>query len=200
MAIANEKEQTLAQIYARYSASGADGYGDKGTIHSYIDVYESLLSPYRAAKRVLEIGILSGHSLLMWEEYFAQAKVTGVDVSDRPLGGKFDLRPLMDSGLHDIRIMDASDPAQALSEFGGDKFDVVVEDASHMFFHQMFMYGIFRHLMAPNGIYIIEDVAEIDILRPAFERIDPCKKVDIVDLRHVKGRFDDVLVIVRPKL
>ena len=34
-----------------------DGYGDKGTAHSYIEVYESLLAPMReTARSILEIG------------------------------------------------------------------------------------------------------------------------------------------------
>jgi SAM-dependent methyltransferase len=187
---------TLAQIYDRHKAPGLEGFGDKGTIHSYIDVYSRLLEPYRrSARNVLEIGILSGMSLLMWEEFFGDASVYGVDLCERPVSGRYDLGPLIRDG-HKIRLFDATDPVQVASQFPTELFDVVVEDASHVFEHQIAAYNNFRDRLSPGGIYVIEDVADLDKHRGAFEAIDPSRRVDVFDLRSVKGRFDDVLVTI----
>jgi len=62
--------------------------------------------------------------------------------------------------------------------------------------HQLAIYRNFKEHIAPGGIYIIEDIADIDKTRPLFERIDPAKQVRILDRRNVKGRFDDVLVVI----
>ena len=187
--------KTLAEIYSRYTAPF--GHGDKGSDHSYIEVYAELLAPYRhTAKLVLEIGIMAGLSLRMWEEYFTAAEVHGVDLCDRPHGGFADLRPMLAEGTHHISFLDATDEAQVMARFGQAKFDVVIEDASHALAHQLAIYRNFRTLMAPGGIYVVEDVAGIDCVRPVFERMDPTKQIHVVDRRKVKGRADDVLVVV----
>ncbi len=186
--------KTLAEIYEHYK--GPASYGDKGTIHSYIEIYEVLLAPYRqSAKLVLEIGVLGGHSIRMWEEYFDRAEVHGVDVSLKPLD-MFDLTPMIAEQTHHISIFDATSPAQVEKHFNGKRFDVIIEDASHEFEHQMAIYANFKTHLNPGGLYIIEDIADLDRHRLDFERIDVNKTVRIIDCRHVKNRFDDVLVVI----
>lgn len=182
---------TLADLFVRHG-------GDKGSVHSYIDVYAEILAPYRAsAKRVLEVGVFGGHSLRMWEAYFEQAEVWGVDLSDQPHGGMMDLRPMIAEGTHRIRLFDATSREQIEAHFGGMVFDVIVEDASHALAHQLDIYENLSDKLAPGGLYVIEDVADIDRDRPLFEAIDPERQVTILDRRHLKQRFDDVLVLIR---
>lgn len=182
---------TLAQIYGRHVASGR--YSDKGSVHSYIEVYEELLAPYRNAKRVLEVGIFAGHSLRMWEEYFLGAEVVGVDLCDTPHGGLADLRPMIAEGTHRIELFDATDAVQVAQHLSG-VFDVIVEDASHNIDATFAIYANLRNHLAPSGIYIIEDIADIDHDRPLFEALDP--SVRVFDRRSLKKRFDDVLVVI----
>lgn len=187
--------KSLAEIYEDFK--GPASYGDKGTVHSYIEVYAELLAPYReTAKAVLELGALAGHSIRMWEHFFTQATVHGVDISTKPIGGRFDLEPMIAEGTHHIHILDATDPAQVETHFAGCMFDVVIDDASHLFEHQMAMYANFKPHLSPGGIYIIEDIEDIDKRRAAFEQIDPSKTVRIMDRRGIKGRFDDVLIVI----
>jgi len=189
--------KTLAEIYSRYTAPL--GHGDKGSDHSYIEPYARLLEPYRhTAKVVLEIGIMAGLSLRMWEEYFDGAsEVHGIDLCDQPHGGFADLRPMIAEGTHKISLLDATSWLQVMKQFWHTRFDVVIDDASHELAHQLKTYEIFRDLMRPGGIYIIEDVNNLDQVRPQFEQLDSTRQVEIIDLRQVKGRCDDVLVVVR---
>lgn len=192
--------QSLAEIYPNFASPAS--WGDRGTIHTYVEVYEEILAPYRAKTRcnVLEIGLMSGESLRMWEQYFHLAKVYGIDVTDQPVGGMADLRPIMAEGTHNISIIDATDQKQIDATFGNTIFDVIIEDASHALAHQLLIYQNFRQRLAYDGIYIIEDVDKIDEVRPLFEKIDHTRKVTILDRRHVKGRFDDVLVVIGQKV
>jgi cephalosporin hydroxylase len=187
--------ETLQRIYDKHIGPG--GFPDKGTVHSYIEEYSARLEPYRfTAKAVLEIGIFSGESLRMWEEYFENAEVHGIDCSDQPHGGMVDLRPMIAEGTHNISIIDATDLSQVKKTFTGKKFDVIIEDASHQLAHQLGIYEIFKNYLNDGGIYIIEDVDKLDEVRHLFENIDPTKKVEILDRRSIKGRFDDVLVVI----
>ncbi len=186
---------TLAQIYECFKSPAC--FGDKGTVHSYIEVYEELLAPYRKPGVVVaEIGILSGMSLRMWEAYFQGGTVYGLDLNDHPLD-MCDLKPMIAEGSHRIVLMDAANPDQLSENFTGVTFDVVIEDASHALSQQLDIYRNWRTKMNPGGIYIIEDVENIDASRPSLEMIDPSKTVEIIDRRHVKGRYDDVLVVIR---
>lgn len=189
--------RTLAEIYQKYAAPDARSGCDKGSVHSYIDSYAKLLAPYReTADRMLEIGIMGGHSLRMWEEFFEGVYVHGADLNDQPFGGMADLRPMIAEGRHSIHLFDATDPAQVEKHFSGMLFDVIIEDANHDLASQLAIYKNFRPHLAPGAIYIIEDVENIDRDRAAFEQIDPERRVQILDLRHCKKRFDDVLVVI----
>lgn len=181
--------KTLAEIYAQFPATQPGG-ADKGSVHSYIPVYEELLQPYRSCANVLEIGILSGQSLLMWEQYFHSAKVYGVDIDGKAL------KPMIAEGTHKISIFNACDPAQVAAHFKDTKFDVIIEDASHALSDQLAIYKIFKDYLAPSGIYIVEDVDKIDLVRPQFLALDPEKVTRIIDRRLVKHRFDDVLIVI----
>lgn len=186
--------KSLADIYEKYRAGGQ--WPDKGTVHSYIEVYDLLLAPYRtSAKNMIEVGILNGNSLRMWEEYFDISKVFGVDVNDNPLG-TYDLKPIIAEGTHNIDLFDASNKAEVERHYAGIKFDVVIDDAAHVPQQQLDIYAAFKPHLSPDAIYVIEDVENIERDRLLFENIDPAKKVRIMDRRHLKGRFDDVLVIV----
>jgi hypothetical protein len=181
---------TLEQIF-QFNRKG--DFPDKGTTHSYIEVYEELLTPYRqTASNVLEIGILGGQSLKMWEQYFDKAIVYGVDCSETPLNGMFDLRPMIDAG-HQIKIIDATDEKAIKKAFKGIKFDVVIDDASHVLEAQIKTYNLLKPYLNPNAIYIIEDIQDIDKSRWVFESMG----AQIIDRRNIKGRYDDVLIVIK---
>jgi hypothetical protein len=189
---------TLAELGKQFEGPDCRTGCDKFSLHSYLPTYERLLEPYRdTAGNVLEIGLMSGKSLLMWERYFANAKVFGMDLDDQPHGGMADLRPLIAEGTHRIMLGDAGNAETVDRLFGDTKFDVIIEDAGHDLASQLAIYENFRSRMMPEGIYIIEDVADIEATRDRFLAIDPERDVEIIDLRRVKGRFDDVLVVIR---
>lgn len=184
--------ETLSDIYASLARRGIKS--DKGDLHSYLPVYAELLEPYRSGS-LLEIGVFKGDSLHLWERYFA-GRVCGIDLCDQPLDGMADLRPMIAAG-HDIVLMSATDPEAAERHFADAKFDVIIEDASHALNEQVSIYRNFRDKLAPGGVYVIEDVQDIDNARGALEKIDPERSVEILDRRTIKGRYDDVLVIIR---
>ena len=49
--------------------------------------------------------------------------------------------------------------------------------------------------MNPGGIYIIEDIQCLDLEEIELEELHD--NVEIIDLRKVKNRYDDVLVVYR---
>ena len=173
---------TLAEIYERHSVSGPDvGHGDKGGTHSYITEYEQLLAPYREKCAFMEIGLAMGLSVAMWDEYFSpESLLTAADI-----GIIFDTAafPRWKFVEHD-----ATKPT-FLDALGDRTFDVVIEDGSHMTDDQIATRDLILPRMNPGGLYIIEDILNLEATRHLFPG------AEIRDLRHVKGRFDDVLII-----
>ena len=172
---------TLAEIYERHSVSGPDvGHGDKGGTHSYITEYEQLLAPYREKCAFMEIGLALGLSVAMWDEYFTDGQFTGADLS---INFNPHLYPRWD-----FFEFDATKP-EFLHALGDRTFDVVIEDGSHMTDDQIATRDLILPRMNPGGLYIIEDILNLEATRHLFPG------AEIRDLRHVKGRFDDVLII-----
>jgi len=181
--------KTLHEIYEKFKVGD---WPDKNSIHSYIPVYEEILKPYRyEAKNILEIGLMSGESLRMWNRYFS-GMVYGIDCSLKPINGQADLTQVIKDG-YNVRIGDASNPADIELNFRGMKFDVVIEDANHDIDQQLDIYKTLKPYLSGNAIYIIEDVQDIDRDTYLFEAIGG----EIIDRRHIKNRYDDVLVIIR---
>jgi cephalosporin hydroxylase len=179
--------QTLEQLYWKYKKGD---WPDKNSVHSYIPFYEEILKPYRhTAKNVLEIGLMSGESLRMWNNYF-DGTVYGMDCDLKPINGQADLTEAIKEG-YNILIGDATSKYVIESVFKKIKFDVIIEDANHDIDQQITIYQNFKPYMKHGGIYIIEDVQDIDRTKTIFEIMGG----KVIDRRHIKNRYDDVLII-----
>ena len=177
---------TLQEIYQKYQGQGYDG-SDKGTWHSYIDVYESLLSGFVSKGAVLlELGVATGKSLLMWREYLVDGTIHGVDLLTMPV--------CLD-GVPSVFFhwMDLNDKFSMEKEFAGMEFDIIIDDASHEVGQQVLDASILAPKLKDGGIYIVEDVSDLS----SVSLFASFGKVELMDRRSVKGRFDDSLIIIR---
>lgn len=190
---------TLQEVWDNLAGQGYKS--DKGDVHSYLPVYEEILRPYRVpAKNVLEVGLFRGDSFRMWEQYFSfGTRVYGIDCDIRPHGGMADLTSLIQEKASQIFIMDAANQNEVEQSFGDTMFDVIIEDAGHDLMQQLQIYYNLKNHISKGGIYIIEDIQDIDANRSFFEALDPEKKIEIIDRRHINGRYDDCLVIITDK-
>ena len=63
------------------SALVDDTRTDKNTVHSYLDLYQELLSSRKnSAKSVLEVGIHLGGSIKLWYDFFPNATIHALDI------------------------------------------------------------------------------------------------------------------------
>lgn len=188
----------MSSLLELYNKHKVGDWPDKNSTHSYLPVYEEMLSPYRhTAKNILEIGLMSGESLRMFAEYF-DGVVFGMDCTVTPFDGLADLTETIKDG-YNVVIGDASNPDDVRKHFNTQKFDVIIEDANHNLAQQLEIYKTLKPYLNKGAIYIIEDIQDIDATREVFENIDPEKEVTILDRRQIKGRYDDVLVILKDK-
>jgi hypothetical protein len=144
---------------------------DKGSVagagHAYTLVYDMLFRPLRDRPiNLLEIGLAAGGpevdggsadrsvagvpSIRMWREYFPQARIYGLDISDfrkfetnwfkffrADCGNAAELKRVADSGV---------------------EFDIIVDDGSHASYHQQLALLMLFPTLKSGGIYAIEDL------------------------------------------
>lgn len=177
---------------------------DKGTTHNFIDLYEALLRHYRhTATRLLEIGVWSGGSLRMWDTYFDNEEFNLVGV-DKGFDTQWGPAPLPKPWDENIRIIkaDSTDPKLYSQLYRDGKFDIIIDDGSHILEDQIATYRILFPLLKPGGMYVIEDFGSIieGIKQMSFESC--CTVIKevipdciIIDVRASKGKYNDVLVV-----
>lgn len=138
--------------------------------HNYDLAYSLLFSPRKlGTKAVLEIGIgttdttikssmgpngVPGASLRAWREFFPNARIYGADV---------DKGILFNEERIDCYYVDQEDPhsLKDLSlSLGSQKilFDIILDDGLHTLKAATNTFCGLEHLLATDGIYIIEDV------------------------------------------
>jgi demethylmacrocin O-methyltransferase len=142
--------QTLQELGVLYGS-------DKFTRHDYAPVYARYLEPRRYEPlKLLEIGIggedyeLGGPSLFTWRDYLPNAQIYAIDIYDK-------------SALNGDRIKtfncsqaDQAGLAALNQEYG--PFDIVVDDGDHKANDTLAALFCLFPLLAPNGLYFIEDI------------------------------------------
>jgi hypothetical protein len=107
---------------------------------------------HNTAKKVVEIGLQTDTSIRMWEEFFPNATIYGVDIDAKCKRFEGERRRVL--------IGDQGDPAfcQRLIEETGGGIDVIIDDGSHKVHHQIATFEMLFPALASHGIYAIEDV------------------------------------------
>jgi hypothetical protein len=176
---------TLAEVYQDYSAPA--GWGDKGTAHDYLPVYEREITK-RNGVTLLEIGVYAGHSIAMWDAYLTDSTVIGIDI---------DLSHL-EMAHHLVRHCDGTNPQAVAEQLPDVTFDYVIDDGSHTLQDQLLSLGVFLPLMNPDGRYFIEDIVGDEALAAITANLDALGyDYDVYDGRGPGRQPDEIMVTVR---
>lgn len=181
-------KKTLVEIFSEIGHFGNDiGLNDKNSTHSYLEIYDRLFEPYRNNSTILEIGLAMGDSLKLWDTYFDNSTIVGVDVSIvfQRAEYKNNVRIIQEDGTKPLLL-------EHLKEF---MFDLVIDDGDHLTQSQVDTFNLLKPKMKKGSLYVIEDLLALDTERKTYEAL--YDSVEIIDLRHIKGRFDDALVLIR---
>lgn len=151
-------QERMGQVSTKLSDLAIKYGSDKHGHHYYCDHYERHLGKFRNDTILLiELGIggyhypdRGGAGLKMWVEYFKNARIAGVDIHEK-------------TGLSttQIRIFKGSqdDPALAQRIIDQDgRPSIVVDDASHINRLTIRSFELFFPLLAPGGVYCVEDI------------------------------------------
>lgn len=119
---------------------------------NYFDIYDRHINQYVGSEAVaLEIGVQNGGSLQVLDKYLVNGMIYGVDIV--PEVCKLDLGKNIKLFCQDINSQ-----GELSKNLGSTKFDIIIDDASHM---QDDIINTFSNLfdsLKPGGVYFIEDV------------------------------------------
>ncbi|MHA2374451.1 MAG: class I SAM-dependent methyltransferase [Candidatus Thorarchaeota archaeon] len=127
---------------------------DKGRgARSHLELYQTLFDSYRqTATKLFEIGVRHGGSIRMWENYFPNATIYGLDIQEKAI------RRLSGERIKGFQV-DQSQTDQ-LEFFGKEQgpFDIGIDDGSHVWSHQILSFESLWPFIKPGGLYVVEDV------------------------------------------
>lgn len=123
---------------------------DKITQHGYHYSYPKHLDAFRNEEfNMLEIGYADGNSFRTWIEYFPKARIFAMDIN---IEGQFDNHIVFKGDQSN-----SDDLNTVASKIGQAK--LIIDDGSHHPMHQIETFNnLFRNLLEPGGVYIIEDI------------------------------------------
>ena len=171
---------------------------DKDTTHSYLDLYDKLLSSKRlTAKNILEIGIYLGGSIKLWADYFKHAKIYAFDILPinyvwNEIKYKNNIVLCTSTDAYDEEYFNYTLLQKNI------KFDMVLDDGPHTLDSMKIFIKLYSQLLADDGILIIEDVQSYDWLEILTnETPDHLKQyIKTYDLRKNKNRYDDIVFTI----
>ena len=141
--------------------TGQKTYKDIYAHNYYLQYAEKFESKRMSALKVLEIGVHHGYSLLLWERYFPNAQIYGIDIDlSHTSRGKTPKELLKDKERIQLFEFDACDKKKVdefIKEHGGE-FDIIIEDGSHLGHHQILSTFFYLPLLKKDGIMVIEDI------------------------------------------
>lgn len=157
---------------------------------AYLEIYHKLFSPFKEeAITLLEIGTDGGGGLRMYQDYFPTAWIFGMDISPSPESVKANGITHYQMDAYTAESVDFWNRTHA-------KFTVIIDDGPHTLGSQEFFVQNYPNLLAPAGIAIVEDIQEYAHAQHLASLVPAGFFSSIVDLRHVNGRYDDLLLLI----
>jgi ubiquinone/menaquinone biosynthesis C-methylase UbiE len=137
--------------YRELSTLGKKSNTDKNIYnHNYLDKYEFFLKSMRNETfTLLELGVFHGESAKMWKKYFNNAQIIGVDIDDACKAYEEERIKIVISDLSGVENLEQLKKYQPL---------IIIDDASHLWSHQIKALFTLFDALPSGGIYIVEDL------------------------------------------
>lgn len=163
----------------------------------YFDIYEKHFSRFVDKKkvRVLEIGVMGGGSLEMWDYYFKDSEIVGLDINPACL----DLQKNFGDNVK-IELGDQSNP-HFWEEFkkNNEPFDIIIDDGGHRMNQQQLTFDMMYDHVTENGVFLVEDTHTSYFTnfggQMKGERTFIEKSKDLIDSLHINHFKKDTLEV-----
>jgi cephalosporin hydroxylase len=186
----------LIDIYSEYCVD-SNGWPttDKGSFHDYLEAYytEEFANPERVMS-VLEIGVQNGGSLILWHEWFTNAKIVGIDIMDACLNNYKEASLGREFPRIEIIIADGYDKS-VIDQHKDNSYDYIIDDGPHSIESMKIAIELWMPKVKKGGKLIIEDVQSVDWFEELASHAKKFgyEKYRTFDFRENKLRSDDLI-------
>jgi glycosyltransferase involved in cell wall biosynthesis len=192
-------QQEIIDIINNLGIGDVDNNGtDKISVHTYDRVYGPVLNRFRKKSgTLLELGSRFGGSAVLWCNLLPNFKLELADIA--PENFNLAYRALLPDT--NFRHCDAytSETVQYYRELNPEGYDVIIDDGPHTLESQIYTVQNYLDLLKPGGVLIIEDIEAIENVQTLIGHVTPGHTYEYFDLREIKGRYDDIALVIRKK-
>lgn len=163
-----------------------EGYGTDKFVLGYVhEFYAEHFEPIKdKVKSVMEIGIgysPGGDSILLWHEFFSNAKIYGLDIQTRPDRPEFHIEQPR------IKLFTQTDAytqemVNTMRDLEPDGYDIFIDDGPHTFDTMKFAIEHYLPLVKSGGVFVIEDIVDRSWTPELCKMIDG--DVKVYDMRN----------------
>lgn len=146
----------LKELFNKYNT-------DKAEKHHYDVVYHSeFKSILEQPLNILEVGVLEGHSIQAWLEYFPNANLYGVDTFERVGIDEIEVADNPRVKLLKADSTNISINIKINKEWPDTKFDIIIDDGLHTPRANALTFKNLIPFLKEDGAYYVEDVWPLD--------------------------------------
>lgn len=196
---------TLDEMYRSVCAyPGRPGFytSDKGADHDYIKSYytHEFKDKREIVQNVLELGVQWGGSLMLWSEWFPNAKVIGLDIYEGVLEHYDEMRGSREYPNVEIRIQDGY-VNPVIAEHPDSFYDYIIDDGPHSIESMKVAIQKWLPKVKPGGKLVIEDIQNYDWFEKLEREVSPEFSTEFrrFDFRKNKNRSDDMILEITRK-
>lgn len=154
---------------------------DKDTSHNYLPVYQKELNNINNIK-ILELGVYVGGSLKLWQDFFIDSEIHGLDDTKRnddPIPG------IMHWGRYE----------DLYSTFEDEYFDYIINDSMHYAKEQIEAFNLYYPKLKSGGKFFMEDIPDQNNLDTILKKLDG-HSFYIWDMNNTSISKDSIILVV----
>ena len=200
---------SLCEIGKNYNTNKSP-YNLIGHRSGYTGLYYLLFSQLQNKELIVaELGIEKNASTKLWRDFFIKSEIHGFEFEEKKLANA------LKDNLHNTYYhkIDSSSPESIKNAFEktGRKFDIIIDDSTHIFDHQINIIYNSHNYLKENGILIIEDIYKYRSgyeERKYFDKISPITKefenIFFIETPHINNftaswKNEKLLVLIKNK-
>ena len=167
---------------------------DKESRHRYCSLYYDQVFYNLKDKKlnILEIGIKNGSSLVLWNEYFKNSIIYGIDISNL-IGNRLDSYPRIKTIIQDGYRNEITSNLPL--------FDIIIDDGPHTVESQKKFINNYFKKLNKNGKLIIEDIFGSSNLNELLSEASKfSSNIKILDLRDKTKTEDSIIMEIQNDL
>jgi cephalosporin hydroxylase len=162
--------------------------------HKYISKCYSMAFKGYKNPTVLEIGLASGGSLLLWNDYFVDAKIIGIDSGADPRFQKCIENTINEKNIQLIN----SDAYDGVMVATLPNFDIIIDDGLHTKDSHLKCLNLYLPKLNPGGILVIEDIDDIQWIEEYIPLLPTGYEYQVIDTDRTKEYNNLLFLVKRP--